>query len=500
MGKVPRKSRKVQFKTKTHPSISWSTNLARYIDDMESKITYELSDVSDDDNEEKLKDPGGPRADPPKIKTEGIRMPDIVVTGKEKIRETDIFDEKTELFEEIMENHPDNWDEDHLDYEPESHEEEDPKEQVPTSSKRLQTPRTVDFKGTNVRKIKSSTPKVEQKDCMTELNEVFADESGSIDDTSYEKDHKEETTRQVEQTSDDSQPEGITRPIIKKEVIFVSEIHTVDDDSDVEVHDDGGKRFERSETDRYIIKRPKESFDLRKRLENARHRTRGCRIGEVTKINRTIDKESSKNSIFCTPATQIGSPGIQPIPRNSEKQPKGSSRRGEIRKAEKRTGEDHDDLEVISSGDEEAVDYKKKSWLSTQRRPNIKSRLSYTNKFSKIPRVEYDAEDKAQETQRPSPKPAMKVARFESLTTDELLLIAGSSDHLERLGQIQDGVKDAYREVVVKLIRRTGMMGKMDMDPLQRKVFKNLAGDFRRQVAPRPSGYTPSKDTEHREA
>ena len=154
---------------------------------------------------------------------------------------------------------------------------------------------------------------------------------------------------------------------------------------------------------------------------------------------------------------------------------------------------------MITSGEEETVDNKKKSWLSTQRRPNVKSRLSYTNKF-KIPKVEYEAEDRAQETQKMSPKRTKKVERFESLTTDELLLIAGSSDHLERLGQIQDGVKDAYREVVVKLIRRTGTMCKMDMDPLQRKIFKNLAGDFRRQVLPRPSGYTPSKDTEHREA
>ena len=65
MGKAPRKSRIVQFKTKTHPTISWSTNLAKYIDDIESKITYELSDVSDDEEEERLKDPGGPRVDPP---------------------------------------------------------------------------------------------------------------------------------------------------------------------------------------------------------------------------------------------------------------------------------------------------------------------------------------------------------------------------------------------------------------------------------------------------
>ena len=173
MGKVPRKSRIVKFQTKTNPTISWSTNMAKYIDDIENKITYELSDVSDDEEEERLEDPGGPRVDPPKIKTEIVRMPDLVVTGKEKTKETDIFDEKTELFEEIMENHPDNWDEERLDYEPESQEEEDPKKQVPNSSKpktkRLLTPRTVDFKGGKARKIKSSTPKVEVKDMIQML-------------------------------------------------------------------------------------------------------------------------------------------------------------------------------------------------------------------------------------------------------------------------------------------------------------------------------------------
>ena len=79
------------------------------------------------------------------------------------------------------------------------------------------------------------------------------------------------------------------------------------------------------------------------------------------------------------------------------------------------------------------------------------------------------------------------------------MLIAGSSDHLERLGQIQDGVKDAYREVVVKLIRRTGIMCKMNMDPLQKKVFKGLAGDFRRQVLPRPPDYNPGRATDKHE-
>ena len=216
-------------------------------------------------------------------------------------------------------------------------------------------------------------------------------------------------------------------------------------------------------------------------------------------MNRTIDKESSKNSIFCTPATQIGSPGIQPkspILRTADKHQSNSDRMGGVRKAAKRVNDKRHEYEEVTSGEEETIDTKTKSWLSTQRRPNAKSRLNYTNKF-KIPKVEYETEDRVQETQEMSPK---QTKRFESLTTDELLLIAGSSDHLERLGQIQDGVKDAYREVVVKLIRRTGTMCKMDMDPLQRKIFKKLAGDFSRQVLPRPPGYTPGKDTEHREA
>ena len=503
MGKVPRKPRVVKFQTRTRPTISWSTNMANYIDDLENKITYELSD---DDKEERLKEPGGPRVDPPKIKTETIRMPDLVVTGKEVIKETNIFDEKTELYEDIMENHPDNWDEERLDYEPESKEEEDSKDQVPNSSKpkikRLETPRTVDFKGGNARKIKSSTPKLELKDCMTELNEVFADESGSADDTTYEREFKEETTKQVEQTLEVSQPEGITRPIVKREVIFVSEVHTVEDnDSDVEeVHDDGEKRFRRSATDGYIIRRPRESFDLRKRLEKAKHRTRGCRIGETSAANRTLDKESSKNSIFCTPATRIESPNVQKtrpaILRTADKHQSKPDHMKGARKAKKRMNEECNEYEEVTSGEEETLNTNKKSWSSTQRRPSAKSRLNCTNKF-KIPRVEYETEERVQETQEMHPK---QTQGFESLTTKEVLVIAGSSDHLERLGRIQNGVKDAYREIVVKLIRRTGIMCKVDMDPLQRHIFKGLAGDFRRQVLPRPPDYNPGKDTEGREA
>ena len=113
----------------------------------------------------------------------------------------------------------------------------------------------------------------------------------------------------------------------------------------------------------------------------------------------------------------------------------------------------------------------------------------------KTPKVEY--EDIPQKTREKNLK---RKKGFESLTTDEVLIIAGSSDHLERLGQIQNGVKDAYREIVVKLIRRTGMMCKSNMDPLQKRIFKGLAGDFRRQVRPRPPDYNPGRDTKNREA
>ena len=79
------------------------------------------------------------------------------------------------------------------------------------------------------------------------------------------------------------------------------------------------------------------------------------------------------------------------------------------------------------------------------------------------------------------------------------MLIAGSSDHVERLEKTQNGVKDAYREIVIKLIRRTGILSKKNMDPLQKKIFKGLAGDFRRQVLPRPPDYNPGRAMERHE-
>ena len=149
------------------------------------------------------------------------------------------------------------------------------------------------------------------------------------------------------------------------------------------------------------------------------------------------------------------------------------------------------------------LNIEKNSWRSTQKRTGIKSRLNDTNKF-KIPKwngkvMEFtivNDEERAQETQE---EDFERSNGFGALTTEELLLIAGSSDHVNKLGQIQKGVKDAYREIVVKLIRRTGILCKKNMDPLQKKIFKGLAGDFRRQVLPRPLYYNPGRAMERRE-
>ena len=463
MAKVNRKPRVVEFQTRTYPHISWSTNekipreirhhikgnlsityTPDYLDDLENKVTYELSD---DDKEVRLMDPGGPRVEPPKIKTEIIRLPDLVVTGKENVKETNILDEKTELFEDIMENHPDNWDipEERLDYEPEYDEEVDSKATEPNSFKqkirRLETPKTVDFKRGSSREIKSSTPKIEEKECMTELNEVFADESGSAnDDTSYEKEFKNEVTNQIEQTMEVTQPEGITRPVVEKDVVFVSEIYRVEDDEENEekVHDDGGKRFERTTSNGYLIRRPRGGFEIkRKRLENAIHRTKGCRI---TEVNRTIDKENSKNSIFCTPATQVRSPESQPIiSRMTGRHRSKSDHTDGVRKV-KRESKRHPEYEYenVTSGEEGTPDIEKNSWRSTQKRTGIKSRLNDTNKF-KIPKwngkvMEFtivNDEERAQETQE---EDFERSNGFGALTTEELLLIAGSSDHVRKMG------------------------------------------------------------------
>ena len=248
-----------------------------------------------------------------------------------------------------------------------------------------------------------------------------------------------------------------------------------------EIHDDGGKRFERTSSSGFLIRRPQGGFEIRrKRREHTAHRTKGCRIGEYTEENRTFDKENSKNSYFCTPATQLRSPESQ------EKQPIISRMTGRHRSKSdhtdgirrtvemKREINPHPDYENITSGEEKATDVENKSWRSTQKRTGIKSRLNYTNKL-KIPKVEFtvvDDEERAQEAQE---EDFERSNGFEALTTEELLLIAGSSDHVDRLGHIQKGVKDAYREVVEKLMRRTGILCKKNMDPLQKKILKDLS-------------------------
>ena len=121
--------------------------------------------------------------------------------------------------------------------------------------------------------------------------------------------------------------------------------------------------------------------------------------------------------------------------------------------------------------------------------------MNYANKLV-IPKIEYTVVDDDDQTQEVEENGTND---FEALTTDELLLIAGSSDHVNRLRQIQEGVEDAYREVVEKLMRRTGILCKKNMDPLQKKLLKRLVGDFRRQVLPRPLYYNPGRTMGRRE-
>ena len=103
------------------------------------------------------------------------------------------------------------------------------------------------------------------------LNRVYAEESGSgNEDTTFEKEFKAEFTNKVEQTEilELTQPEGITRPIEKKpHVIHESEVIVTEEkeDNEVEVHDDGGKRFEKVESEEFHIRRPRGGFELRRK-------------------------------------------------------------------------------------------------------------------------------------------------------------------------------------------------------------------------------------------
>ena len=126
------------------------------LDNLVTKVTY---DLSEDEEEIRLVDPGGPKAKSQEIQKEDLRelleqhsngetaekgfpkgesvavvpdfneragkgLPIIVVAEKKKEEHTgegsDIFDEKTEPFEEVLEKHHDFWNpqEEHLDYKP----------------------------------------------------------------------------------------------------------------------------------------------------------------------------------------------------------------------------------------------------------------------------------------------------------------------------------------------------------------------------------------------
>ena len=132
-----------------------------------------------------------------------------------------------------------------------------------------------------------------------------------------------------------------------------------------------------------------------------------------------------------------------------------------------------------------------RSWRSAPKRAQAKSRMDYANRIVN-PRVEYEDEQEQEEEDN-------GVDAFEALSYEEMMLIAASSDHVTRLGQDQNGVKDAYRQIVEKLIRRTGMICKDDMDKFQRKLLKRLVTDFRRQVVPRPQNYNAGGNLEEYE-
>ena len=88
---------------------------------------------------------------------------------------------------------------------------------------------------------------------------------------------------------------------------------------------------------------------------------------------------------------------------------------------------------------------------------------------------------------------------FEELTLEEGMLISSSSENIIRFGQTHGDRKDAYRKIVEKLIKNTGILCKNDMDNLQRKYLKKAVTDFRRQVVPRHLNYNAGGTLERHE-
>ena len=81
---------------------------------------------------------------------------------------------------------------------------------------------------------------------------------------------------------------------------------------------------------------------------------------------------------------------------------------------------------------------------------------------------------------------------FEELTLNEELLITGSSESFKRLEQKYGNQKDKYRKLVEKLMWRCGILCKDRMDRDQQKYLKRKTiPDFRRQVRRRSNDYVP---------
>ena len=116
-------------------------------------------------------------------------------------------------------------------------------------------------------------------------------------------------------------------------------------------------------------------------------------------------------------------------------------------------------------------------------RASAHSRLAYAKKI-----VEPEAEDEEVDQEEEE----NGTETFEALTVEEVILISGSSESIRKIEQTYGDRKTQYREIVEKLIRRTGVLCKDNMDKNQRKFLKRkVITDFRRQVVPRPHDYMP---------
>ena len=209
------------------------------------------------------------------------------------------------------------------------------------------------------------------------------------------------------------------------------------------------------------------------------HRTRGCRLGGDEGEEQIIDNEDSKNSHFCTPSSQpTCSPDRHPrltkrIHRHIDSNNCISLRRTlETRKYRQQR-----------SPDEEKVEHDEhRNRRQNTGRASAHTRLNYAKRIVE-PEEEYEGEEDQDEEENGN-------ETFEALTVEEAIIISGSSESLTSVDQTYGDQKTKYREIVEKLIKRTGILCKDDMDKLQRKMLRRkIVSDFRRQVVPRPHEY-----------